>query len=155
ALVGQKIFPEFTDPLKASSLEIVKFDDKLGETNDFRVAKKNGRWVIPSKEDYPADADVQLRDAATALLDLKIVEKVSEREEDYATFGVVEANSELSPGAQGVGMLVTLRDASGGNLARLIIGKEAKSAGAAPSQQNEEAKHYFVRRPDQPAIFVT
>ena len=55
--IGQKIFPDFKEATDAASLEIVKFDEKIGDLEDFRVAKKNGLWVMPSKDDYPADAE--------------------------------------------------------------------------------------------------
>ncbi len=144
-IVGEQIFPEFKDPLQASSLEIVKFDDKLGALDKFRVAKKNGRWVIPSQQDYPADAEQQLRDAAVALLDLKILGTVSEKEDDWSTYGVVAANDDLKPEDEGVGLLVSLGDSGGKSLAQLIIGKEAKGG--------ENLR--FVRRPDQAMILVT
>src|SRR5688500_8868294 len=64
ALVNQPLFPEFKDPLKARSLEIVKFDEGTAELRSFKVAQQNGLWVIPSHGDYPADAEQQIRDAA-------------------------------------------------------------------------------------------
>ena len=67
--LGKPLFADFDDPLKAKSLEIVQFDDKLAEIHPFKVAQNSqGRWVIPSHGDYPADAENQLKDAATLLI---------------------------------------------------------------------------------------
>ena len=50
--LNKPLFQEFADPLAAKSLEIVQFDDKLGEIHGFKVAQNSqGRWVIPSHSD--------------------------------------------------------------------------------------------------------
>ncbi len=43
--------PNFTDPLSASSLRIVTFDDAQGEVSRFEVAKDvaTGVWSLPSR----------------------------------------------------------------------------------------------------------
>jgi hypothetical protein len=110
---------------------------------------------MPSKDDYPADAETQLQAAALAMLDLKIIDFVSERQEDYAEFGVVEPTKELESGAKGIGMRVTIRDEKGSDLGSLIIGKQAEQKGDKASGKEEGPKHYFVRQPNKPAIFVT
>lgn len=140
------LFPDFKDPADAASLEIAKFDEKLGVYEAFKVAKRDGQWIMPSHEDYPADAEKQLRDAALALVDVKSVGVASEYEGDYELFGVKEPSDKCKPGDQGIGMMVTIRDAKQNELAQVIIGKEAKAKGGKDLR--------FVRNPRQKFVFV-
>ena len=91
-LAGKPLFEEFTDPDAASKLEILKFREDVGELSDFAVArdKEAGLWVIPSSSNYPADAETQMRDAATSLIDLKVLGVASELASEHETYGVVE-----------------------------------------------------------------
>ena len=126
---GKPLFAEFTDPYKATSMRIVRFDETLGEISTFQVAQKAGRWVIPTHEDYPADAEDQLKDAATSLVDLTVIGVASDTAGEHALFGVVEPNpGETTIGEKGVGTLITMKDNRGEDLAGLIIGKQVKDS---------------------------
>ncbi len=145
--VGKPLFEGFTDPLKAATLEIVSFDAASGKQPElFRVTQnKDKTWSIPSHGDYPADAENQLRDAATALVGLTPLGIASEVGEDHAQFGVLAPDKDKTkPGEQGVGQLVKLQDESGKPLAQLIIGKVVKKA--------EDQR--FVRIPSQDIVYV-
>jgi hypothetical protein len=108
-------------------LEIVSYDDELSTLHPFKVLQSGGVWVLPAHQNYPADAKEQLAAAATALVDLKMLDIVSKSPGDHETYGVIEPNPEkIKPGMTGVGQLVEIRDGSGNKLARLIIGKEDK-----------------------------
>jgi hypothetical protein len=121
------LFPELSDASKAASLEIVSYDDELSTLHPFKVLQSGGVWVLPAHQNYPADAKEQLAAAATALVDLKMLDVVSKSPGDHETYGVIEPNPEkIKPGMTGVGQLVEIRDGSGNKLARLIIGKEDK-----------------------------
>ncbi len=127
---GQLLYPDFKDPQKVASLEVVKFDDTRGEVQPFKVAqiKHAGhgpvRWSIPSHEDYPADAKDQVANAATALMGLRAIDVVSDNKGDEREYGVVEPPKTITPGATGVGQEVVMRDADGKELLDLIVGKE-------------------------------
>ncbi len=145
--VGQEFFPEFKDPLEAARLEIVKYSD--GQVYRFEVAQKDGRWVIPSHYDYPADAEEQLAKAATALIGLKKLDKVSDDRRSHAEFGVIEPDPEkidelAAHKDEEVGMRVIMADKDGNRLAALIIGKKAA----------EEHKNiHYVRVPGQDRVY--
>ena len=142
---GLMLFPDFKDPLVAKSLEIVTFDDSTAELKQFKVAQENGRWVIPSHGNYPADAETQLRDAAAGLIDLKALAKASEVANDHAMYGVVEPNqAKLKVGDKGVGTLVAVQDARDNDLMRLVVGKEVEGG---PGQR-------FVRKPGEDIVYV-
>jgi hypothetical protein len=144
--INQPLFAEFTDPLVAASLKIVTYDETLGELESFEVAKnrQTGLWSIPSRQGYPADATEQMQKAATAFLDLRILDIASVNAEDHDDFGVLEPIvDKLRVGDSGVGRLVAIKDQDGGELASLIIGNEVK---------DEEGKRY-VRKPGQDPVY--
>lgn len=121
------LFPELSDASKAASLEIVSYDDELSTLHPFKVLQSGGVWVLPAHQNYPADAKDQLAAAATALVDLKMLDVVSKSPGDHETYGVIEPDPEkIKPGMTGVGQLIEIRDGSGNKLARLIVGKEDK-----------------------------
>ena len=91
-LVGKVLFEDFTDPEAAAELHILTFREDLGEFSEFEVARdlETGLWVIPSSGNYPADADAQMRDAATSLIDLKVIGEASTLASEHETYGVIE-----------------------------------------------------------------
>jgi hypothetical protein len=151
---GKPLFPELSDEAKAASLEIVSFDEDTAELDPFKVVKTGGVWVLPSHQNYPADAKDQLAAAATELIDRPIVDVISASPADHERFGVVEPDAnKLAAGATGVGRLVEIRDASGTKLARLIIGKEYKRpAGAAAPAAGRTLR--YVRRVGQDPVYL-
>src|SRR5262245_24176700 len=80
---GAELFPDFKDALAAKSLEVVTFDDSTAELKQFRVALENGRWVISSHQNYPADAEKQMSDAAAGLIDIKGMAIASDLASDH------------------------------------------------------------------------
>ncbi len=119
---GQQLFKDFTDPLAAASLEIVQYDESTATARPFKVAQVKGRWSIPSHENYPTDAKDQLANAASALMDLKVMRVVSDNPGDHAEYGVVEPGANGS--TTGVGTRITVRDKDDKPLLNLIVGKE-------------------------------
>jgi len=123
---GQRLFPDFNDPLAAKRLDITRFDEQAGTLDRFEVAEQKGVWSIPSKQNYPADAKTQMADAAGSLFGLEILSVASERPSDHELYGVVDPQPTLKMGATGVGTRVTMRDGTEKELASLIIGKDVK-----------------------------
>ncbi len=146
---GQLVFDDF-QPLEATSLEIVEFDDEQATVRPFKVAQAPGkdgilRWSIPSHDNYPADAENQLADAATSLMGLTILDKVADSPGDHAMYGVVEPDpNRLRAGATGVGTKVVLRDQEEKELVSLIIGK------AVPDRENLR----YVRRVGRNPVYI-
>ena len=147
------LFPELADPAKAASLEIVSFDDETATLKPFKVVKAGGVWVLPSHDNYPADAKDQLAAAATELVDRPVLDVISDSPGDHETYGVIEPDPEkIKVGMTGVGQLVEIRDASGAKLARLIVGKVDKRPGA-PADTAGRALRY-VRRAGQDRVYL-
>lgn len=146
-LINNLLFAKFTDPLAAGNMEIVTFNDEQGTLENFEVKRdeKTGLWTIPSRGGYPADALDQMREAANAFVDLKVLDVPSINAEDHEGFGVLEPDADkLSIGDEGVGRLVSFRDAKSTDLATLIIGKKV------PNQDGQ----VYVRIPNQDPVYV-
>ena len=70
--VGQRMCPDFKDPLAAKSLKIVRFDEGLASLSEIEVKESNGIWTLPSHDGYPADAENRIRDATTPFVELEV-----------------------------------------------------------------------------------
>ena len=122
-----RLFPNFTDPTLAKKIEILRWDEDSATPHSFSVQMANGRWVIPSNENYPADAREHMAEAAVSVMDLESLSQVSNRPGDFQTYGVVAPDPQtLKPGATGVGMQVTFKDGADKTLADIIVGKKDK-----------------------------
>ena len=146
--VGKVLFEALSDPSAANGLEVLSYNEELGELRQFEVRQADeGIWVIPSHQRYPADAQERLVNAATMFTDLSVVRVVSEKEAEHETFGVLEPNAnETRVGDEGVGTLVNVfgKGADGQTkLAALVIGKEVKGL---------DGQHY-VRRPGKARVY--
>lgn len=147
AKVNQVLFEKFADPLTAASLKILRYDTDKEQYDEFEVAKdrKSGVWTIPSHENYPADANKQMSDAANLFVGLKALNVASTKRDEQKLFGVVEPDKKKeSEGGDGVGELVQFRDEKGDMLADLIIGKA----------DAQDPKKRFVRIPSEDVIYV-
>lgn len=146
-MVGKPLFEGFDNPAQAASLEILRYDEDLGEIHTFRVAKngRTGAWVIPSHANYPADAEEQMKNAALSLVGVKVLGVATEDPSEHEMFGVVEPDKDGTKlGDRGVGVMVSFRDEKGDDLAELVIGKPVRDA---ESQR-------FVRKPGQNPVYA-
>jgi len=143
SLVNTKFFPEFVDPMKAASMEIVDFDPIAGP-RVFKVSQVNDVWSIPSHQNYPADGKDHLAQAAASVIDLTRLDQVTDKASDHEMLGVLEPDGKLQPGSTGVGKRVTLEDKSGNKLAQFIIGNEVK----------DRPELRYVRVPGQDQVYM-
>ncbi len=152
AAAAKVLFPEMNDASKAASLAITSFDEDMAALRTFKVVKNGGVWVLPSHQNYPADAKEHLAAAATELIDRSIIEVVSTSPGDHETYGVIEPDADkVKAGETGVGRLVDIRDAAGNRLARLVIGNEYKPpAGVDPGSRPLR----YVRKAGQDPVYL-
>ncbi len=152
AATAKLLFPELSDPAKASSLAITSFDEDMAALRTFKVVKSGGVWVLPSHQNYPADARDHLAAAATELIDKPILAIISTSPGDHETYGVIEPDGDkVKAGETGVGQLIEITDASGNRLARLVIGKEdTRPAG----RDATGGTLRYVRRAGQDPVYV-
>jgi hypothetical protein len=142
---GKLLFDKLTDPQAVTSLEILKYDEATATMTPFKVAQINGRWSIPSHDNYPADAKDHLATAANSLMDLKVLSVESTSPGDHELYGVVDPGSKsLAAGATGVGMHVTMKDKDDKALLDLIIGKQDK----------DRPDIHFVRRAGEDPVYA-
>jgi hypothetical protein len=142
-LMGQSLFESF-DPRSVTGIEIIEVDEEDIQSKSIEVTQTEKGWFIrrPGKADYPANADNQLKDVASILFDLRIIDQAGEGAGEHAKFGVLDP-SKADATESGIGRLIHLKNNSGSNLASLIIGEEVEGL---PST-------YFVRKPEQNAVF--
>ena len=108
---GQPFFPDFKDPLPCTDLEVVDFDPSTATASRFRVMFKDGKWVIPSHYDYPADARDRLSKTAAAVMDLTKDTIRSDNPDDQEAMGVIDPLDTKVSALKGRGKRITLRDA--------------------------------------------
>lgn len=143
--VNQPLFPTFTDPLQAESMQITRFDSERGQIRRFEVANTSDGWQIKSKGGYPANATEHMTKAANSLVDLKVLRIVSDLPGQQAEYGVVEPNANaISAADEGVGQMVTIEDKTDKTLANLIVGAADK----------EDPQLRYVRVPGRDRIYL-
>lgn len=141
----EELFPDFQDTTKAAKLSIAALDEKNGRLDEFQVARTDGKWTIPSRENYPADAVSQMAKAATAIIGLKSLDIVTQDARDHELYGVRDPSSpNVKAGDKGVGKLVKLEDESGNSLAALIIGKK----------DSKQFDLHYVRVPETDTVYL-
>lgn len=138
-LVGQAFYPDFQDPDKAKSLQVVSYNSDTGSVGIFGVEQgADGVWRIPTRHGYPVDGKDRLAKSATSVIGLKREALAGQRKSQHAEFGVLDPLAESVSDFQGVGNRLTLKDGKDGKtLVDLIIGKEVKGANG----------YFYVRKP--------
>jgi hypothetical protein len=139
---GTPLFPNFSDPAQATSLEVTGWDEAGARVTSFKVEQKAGRWVIPSHNDYPADGTERMGKAAASFIDVKKDVLRSERAEDHAQFGVEDP---ADANAKGRGQRVTIKDQAGTVLVDIILGKKL----------DDKDGFRYVRIPDQKRVYAS
>ena len=142
AKIGTEFYPDFDDPTSSGSLEIIDYDENLGQTRTFKVEFEKGKWRIPSHYGYPADAEDRLEKAAASLIGITRKSLAGRRENAHERFGVLappeedDLEEEL---LEGIGQRIILKDKNGNLLADYILGKRVAG------QENL----YFVRATEE------
>jgi hypothetical protein len=120
---GLPLFQGFEDPTLATSLSVVEWDDKAAKLRRFQVEQKQGRWVIPSHHDYPADGTERMGKAAASLVGVLRDIYYGDNPAEHGTFGVLDPEDAAGGGAE-KGRHITVKDSGGAVLADVIVGKE-------------------------------
>ena len=144
---GKTLFdPELMTPTNVGELEIVRYDAAADVLQRFEVRKNNrGQWTIPSSDNYPADAERQLTEVIAMLEGLTITDVMPNAESLFADYEVMEPDvSGLTPGQNGIGVLVNVKDQNGDPVGSLIVGRA----------DEDQPQLRYVRRPGQPLVYV-
>jgi len=145
--LGKEFWPEFKDPTAPDRIEVQTFDEKKGEGKKFEVKSANGKWIIPSHSDYPADAKERLEKAAASCIGIKREELRSQSTRDHASLGVRDP-AEIQEGdsidkIKGCGRRIALFVKTD-PVFELIVG----------NQLENRPGFYFVRKPGDAATYV-
>jgi hypothetical protein len=141
---GEPFFPEFTDPNAARTLEVIGFDEQTGSAVPFKVTFKDGRWIIPSHHDHPADAKDRLAQTAAGVIGIKKDDFRTDNVADHEACGVIDPLDETIPTLKGRGQRITIRGENDVTLADFIVGK------AVEGRENVR----FVRVPGQKRVYA-
>ena len=142
---GEVLFPGFTDPNAAASLEVIEFDSQSASVRPLKVQNRNGRWTIPSQSDYPTDARDRLAKTAAAIIALKRDDVASDNIADHEASGVLDPLDTTLPAIAGRGTRVTVRGMRDELLADVILGKPVDG----------RPGFRYVRQPDQRRVYVS
>jgi hypothetical protein len=141
--VGTEFYPDFRDPSDADSLRVVAFNEDTATIRQFAVARQeSGQWVIPTHNNYPADAAEQLNKTANSVIGIKRGAQKGSRENEHKEFGVLDPLVEGGD-FEGRGKRITLKKGDD-VLADYIIGNKAE----------DEGNLYYVRIPNQNEVFL-
>lgn len=142
---GELFFPDFTDPNKATTLEVIEWDKETGSAVPFKVTFKNGLWTIPSHHDYPADGKDRLAKTAAGVIGIKKDEFRSDNPVDFESLGVVDPLDETATSLEGRGTRITLKGANDQVLADFIVSEEVEG----------KEKFRFVRTPGGKRVYAS
>ncbi len=141
---GEPFFPDFTDPNKAITMEVIKFDEQTGSTIPFKVTFKEGKWTIPSHYDYPADQKDRLAKTAAAIIELRKDDFRTDNVADHEACGVLDPLDEKVTSLTGRGERVIIRGENDQILADIIFGKKVEG----------KENFRFVRLPGQKRVYA-
>jgi len=120
---GEAFFPDFNDPNKATTLEVVDWNEETGSAVPFKVTFQSGRWTIPSVYGYPADGKDRLAKTAASLIGITKDDFRTDNVADYEACGVIDPLDTTNPSVKGRGKRITIKGENDVVLADLIIGK--------------------------------
>ncbi len=139
------VLNDIDNPLVARSMQITEYDEATSTLREFAVAEVDELWTIPSHENYPADAESQMGEAASSVMNLKVLDMVSTDRSRHADYGVVDLDiRQLRPGATGVGTRVIMENAQGEQIVHMVIGKQVK----------DQTQQRYVRQVGRDAVYV-
>lgn len=134
-------------PGDVASLQVVSFNDTKGEVDDFKVVYQGDRYVISTKNDYPADAAEQLLDAASSVMDIDVINVEESDKSLHAERGLIDPRDPSvgeDTAADTVGTRITMTDGEEKTVADFIFGREVE----------DRDNVRFVRRAGQDQVYT-
>ena len=122
--VGELFFEDFTDPQAPRSIEVIDYNEATATATPLKVEFRDNKWVIPSHNSYPADAEERLAKTAAALIELRKDRVVSDFAQDHANYSVVDPLDDQATSLAGRGKRVKILDGASNVLADFIVGSE-------------------------------
>ncbi len=123
---------------------VTEWNDTSSDAKLLEVKKSGNEWTIPSKFDYPADANARVSTAAATYLGLERGRLVTDDPAQYEALGVLDPLDPDITKRKGRGKRVTLTDATGKVVADLIIGERCAVGDGV----------YYVREHDSKKVYT-
>jgi len=134
---GTKLFASLGSKLdSAASIEIIRHDGR------FSVQRKGDSWVVVEKDGFPARPEL-IRQTLAGLTEMETVEAKTAKPD---LFERLNLNDPGEPDAKSIRM--TVKDAAGGVLADLLIGKK-RTGTATAAGSTGDSQMLYVRKADE------
>jgi len=143
---GQKV----AAGLHISDVAEISIRDTAGELH---LVRGKTQWTIPERAGFAADTN-RVAELLVKVTELKIVQSEPLPADQRARFDLIEPKGK---GASSPGTLLELRDAKGGTLVRLLLGKKVLRGGAPASNAPGDAEasgRYLVAGDDAGTLLV-
>jgi len=144
AEIGEAFFPDFTDPNTATSLQVASFDKDASKTNSFSVEFKDGKWRIPSHNNYPADGKDRLKQTAASVIGITRGTLAGKTKDAHKQHNLLDPLDTAITETEGRGDRITLK-AGDKTLVDFIIGKKKEGSNST----------YYLRRADEDRFFLS
>lgn len=142
--IGQEFFPDFQDPNKATSLQVATFDKEASKTSTFSVEFKDGKWRIPSHNNYPADGKDRLKQTAASVIGIKRGTLVGTNKEAHKQHNLLDPLDQSINETEGRGDRITLKDGDK-VLVDYIVGKK----------KDGSANTYYIRNAQEDRFYLS
>ena len=140
----QILLADFADRLTDSAQLEMTFGRGISGTQTIKVTQKNGQWVLPQRNDYPANQEL-VTETLLALADVKALEARTAKPDWHRALGLVV------PEDLGNAVRFTVRDGQDNVLAELLLGREQQSEAEAKQQVTNvgpQLRQFYARRGD-------
>ena len=129
-----------------TALRVAEWNDTANDAKVLEVKRNGLEWTIPSKFDYPADANARVSTAAATYLGLTRGRLVTDDATQYETLGVLDPLDKDVTKRKGRGKRVTMTDSTGKVVCDLIIGEKCPIGdGTCYVREMESAKVYTAQ----------
>jgi hypothetical protein len=127
---------------------VTEWNDTSSDAKVLEVKKSGNEWSIPSKFDYPADANARVSTAAATYLGLERGRFVTDDPAQYEALGVLDPLDPDITKRKGRGKRVTLTDATGKVVADLVIGERCAIGDGVYYVREHDAKKVYTAQVD-------
>lgn len=128
---------------KISAIEITGVD------NSATLIKNDGSWVVPQRDDFPADTSA-INELLRSLADLKVTQGIEAGPSFAPRFGMDKNSSDPTQH----GLTATFKDSSGEELAQVSFGKNLESAGSASPFGGGSTGRFVRNHADESGFYV-
>lgn len=140
---NEPLFPGFEDPNAAASLEVQAWNDEESTMVAFKVELIEGKWVIPSHNNYPADGVERMGKAAASFIGVRKDIIRSNDPNEHGAFGV-KSPDDIDAQPEEKGTRVVIKDLSGTALVDIIVGTDVA----------DKRGFKYVRMPDKNRVYA-